>query len=141
MLRRPVEPGQYLAIRYTERLDEAKAVNSVGSKGNNYDNALAETVNALYKAELDRAGERWRTLEEVEFATAAWVHWWNRAASWRLRRCPSGRVRGGLLSPTRRGARRLIPIWESPRIPRAVHYSPTFRFRGLYDAHAGACLG
>ena len=69
--------GQYLAIRYTERLEDAGAVNSVGSKGDSYDNALAETVNGLYKTELiDRRGP-WRSLEDVEAATARWVHWWN----------------------------------------------------------------
>jgi putative transposase len=68
---------QYLAIRYTERLAEAGVVNSVGSKGDSYDNALAETVNGLYKAELIRRRRSWRTTEEVELATAAWVHWWN----------------------------------------------------------------
>ena len=68
---------QYLAIRYTERLDEAKAVNSVGSKGDSYDNALAESVNGLYKAELIRRRKRWRTLGELELSTAAWVHWYN----------------------------------------------------------------
>ena len=77
MLRRPLEFTQYLAIRYTERLDEAKAVNSVGSKGDSYDNALAESVNGLYKAELIRRRKRWRTLGELELATAAWVHWYN----------------------------------------------------------------
>ena len=68
---------QYLAIKYTERLAEAGVVNSVGSKGDSYDNALAETVNGLYKAELIRRRRSWRTTEEVELATAAWVHWWN----------------------------------------------------------------
>ena len=76
MLRRLVEPGQYLSIRYTERLAEAGVVNSVGSKGDSYDNALAETVNGLYKAELIHR-RRWRTVEEVELATSEWVHWWN----------------------------------------------------------------
>jgi len=76
-LRRLVEPGQYLAIRYTERLAEAGVVNSVGSKGDSYDNALAETVNGLYKAELIRRRKRWHSLEELELATAEWVHWWN----------------------------------------------------------------
>ncbi len=61
----------------TTSLDEAKAVNSVGSKGNSYDNALAESVNSLYKAELIRRRKRWRTLGELELATAAWVHWYN----------------------------------------------------------------
>jgi len=68
---------QYLAIRYTERLAEAGVVNSVGSKGDSYDNALAETVNGLYKTELVRRRKRWHSLEELELATAEWVHWWN----------------------------------------------------------------
>ena len=68
---------QYLAIRYTERLADAGAVNSVGSKGDSYDNALAESVNGLYKAELIRRQRNWRTVEEVELATAGWVDWWN----------------------------------------------------------------
>ena len=68
---------QYLAIRYTERLAEAAAVSSVGSKGDSYDNALAESVNGLYKAELINRHGPWRTVEEVELATAEWVHFWN----------------------------------------------------------------
>jgi putative transposase len=69
--------SQYLAIRYTERLEDAGAVNSVGSKGDSYDNALAETVNGLYKAELIGRRGPWRSVEQVELETAAWVHWWN----------------------------------------------------------------
>ena len=69
--------GQYLAIRYTARLEEAGIVPSVGSKGNSYDNALAETVNGLYKAELIRRRGPWRTVDAVAVATAAWVAWWN----------------------------------------------------------------
>jgi putative transposase len=69
---------QYLAIRYTERLAEAGAVTSVGSRGDSYDNALAETVMGLYKTELIRRRGPWRTAEQVELATAAWVDWWNR---------------------------------------------------------------
>ena len=68
---------QYLAIRYTERLADAEAVNSVGSKGDSYDNALAESVNALYKAELIHRRGPWRSVEQVELATAEWVDWWN----------------------------------------------------------------
>jgi putative transposase len=69
---------QYLSIRYTERLAEAEAVSSVGSKGDSYDNALAESVNGLYKTELIRRHKGpWRSVDEVELATAAWVHWWN----------------------------------------------------------------
>lgn len=67
---------QYLSIRYTERLEQAGAAPSVGSVATSYDNALAETVNGLYKAELiDR--NTWPSAGAVELATAAWVAWWN----------------------------------------------------------------
>ena len=69
--------GQYLAIRYSERLGEAGAVASVGSRGDSYDNALAETVNGLFKTELIRRHAPWRTVESVELATLSWVDWWN----------------------------------------------------------------
>ena len=77
MLPRLVESAQYLAIRYSERLEEAGVAASVGSRGDSYDNALAETVNGLYKAELIRRQGPWRTADQVELATAAWVEWWN----------------------------------------------------------------
>ena len=67
---------QYLAIRYTERLAEAGAVTSVGSRGNSYDNALAESFNGLYKAELIRR-RAWRGLDDVEFETLEYVNWFN----------------------------------------------------------------
>ena len=69
---------QYLAIRYTERLAQEGAVTSVGSRGDSYYNALAETVMGLYKTELIRRRGPRRTAEQVELATAAWVDWWNR---------------------------------------------------------------
>ena len=69
--------AQYVAIRYTERLTEAGVEPSVGSVGVSYDNALAETINGLYKAEVIRRGGPWRTLEAVEFATLEWVDWFN----------------------------------------------------------------
>jgi putative transposase len=68
---------QYLSIRYTERLADAEIAASVGSRGDSYDNALAETVNGLYKAELIHRRARWRSVEEVELGTAEWVHFWN----------------------------------------------------------------
>jgi transposase InsO family protein len=77
MLRRQLESTQYLAIRYSERLDEEGAVTSVGSKGDSYDNALAETVNGLYKTELIRRRGPWRTVDHLEVETAKWVDWWN----------------------------------------------------------------
>jgi putative transposase len=69
--------SQYLAIRYTERLAEAGAVTSVGSRGDSYDNALAETIIGLYKTELIRRRGPWRGLDEVEYATLEWVDWFN----------------------------------------------------------------
>ena len=68
---------QYLSIRYTERLAEAGAVASVGSKGDSYDNALAETINGLYKTEVIRRRGPWRSIDDVEFATLEWVDWFN----------------------------------------------------------------
>jgi putative transposase len=68
---------QYLAIRYTERLAEAGAVASVGSKGDSYDNALAESFNGLYKTELIRHRGPWRGLEDVEHATLEYIDWFN----------------------------------------------------------------
>jgi putative transposase len=69
--------GQYLSIRYTERLAEAGAVTSVGSRGDSFDNALAETIIGLYKTELIRRCGPWRGLDEVEYATLEWVDWFN----------------------------------------------------------------
>jgi putative transposase len=68
---------QYLAIRYTERLAEAGVVPSVGSRGDSYDNALAESFNGLYKAELIRHQGPWRGLDDVEYATLEYVDWFN----------------------------------------------------------------
>ena len=68
---------QYLSIRYTERLAEAGIETSVGSRGDSYDNALAESVIGLYKAEVIRHEGPWKGLEEVEFATLEWVDWFN----------------------------------------------------------------
>jgi transposase InsO family protein len=68
---------QYLSIRYTERLAEAGIEPSVGSVGDSYDNALAETIFGLFKAEVIRRNGPWRNIEEVEFATLEWVDWFN----------------------------------------------------------------
>jgi putative transposase len=68
---------QYLSVRYTQRLADEGAVPSVGSRGDSYDNALAEAVNGLYKAELIGRHGPWRTAEQVELATLEWVQWWN----------------------------------------------------------------
>ncbi|HZM07972.1 MAG TPA: IS3 family transposase [Methylocella sp.] len=85
--RRPVHGGglvhhsdrgsQYVSIKYTERLAEAGVEPSVGSVGDSYDNALAETINGLYKAEVIHRRGPWRSFEAVEFATLEWVDWFN----------------------------------------------------------------
>lgn len=85
--RRPVHGGglvhhsdrgsQYVSIKYTERLAEAGIEPSVGSVGDSYDNALAETINGLYKAEVIHRRGPWRNFEAVEFATLEWVDWFN----------------------------------------------------------------
>ena len=77
MLRRLLESAQYLSIRYTERLAEAGIEPSVGSVGDSYDNALAESVIGLFKTEVIRQRGPWRSLEAVEFATLVWVNWFN----------------------------------------------------------------
>jgi putative transposase len=69
--------SQYLSIRYSERLAEAGIEPSVGSRGDSYDNALAETINGLYKAEVIHRRAPWKTRESVEMATLEWVHWFN----------------------------------------------------------------
>jgi putative transposase len=84
VLQGPVEPGQYRAIRYTERLAEAEAeaVASVGSKGDSYDNAMAEAFNSLFKAEcirnpVMRPHGGWASVRDVEIAVAEFVDWFN----------------------------------------------------------------
>ncbi|MGA7135404.1 MAG: IS3 family transposase [Mycobacterium sp.] len=69
--------SQYTSIRFSERLAEAGIQPSVGAVGSSYDNALAETINGLYKTELIKPGKPWRTIDDVELATARWVHWFN----------------------------------------------------------------
>jgi putative transposase len=85
--RRPVRGGglvhhsdrgvQYVSIKYTERLAKAGVEPSVGSVGDSYDNALAETINGLYKAEVIHRRSPWRSFEAVEFATLEWIDWFN----------------------------------------------------------------
>ena len=77
MLRRPFESAQYVSLRYTQRLAEAGIEPSVGSVGDSYDNALAETVIGLFKAEVIHRRGPWRSFEAVEFATLGWVDWFN----------------------------------------------------------------
>ena len=69
--------AQYVSIRYSERLMQAGVEPSVGSTGDSYDNALAETINGLYKTELVRKKGPWKTVEALEWETLNWVHWFN----------------------------------------------------------------
>jgi putative transposase len=77
VLRRPVEPKQYTAIRYAERLTDAGALASIGTIGDSFDNALAESVVGLYKTECVRHDGPFRDLDDLELATADWVWWFN----------------------------------------------------------------
>ena len=76
-MQRPIESTQYLSIRYTERLALAGIEPSVGSRGDSYDNALAETIIGLYKTELVYRHGPWSRLEDVELATLEYVWWFN----------------------------------------------------------------
>src|SRR5699024_8816176 len=69
--------SQYLSLRYTERLREAGVAASVGSTGDAYDNALAETINGLYKTEVVKRQGPWKSRQQLELATLNWVHWFN----------------------------------------------------------------
>ena len=115
--------SQYLAIRYTERLAEAGAVTSVGSRGDSFDNALAETIIGLYKTELIRRRGPWKGLDEVEYATLEWVDWFNHRrllARSGISRRPSSRP------PTTRGrisAARTDSRTRASGKPGAVHTS------------------
>lgn len=86
-----------MSIRYTERLDQEGINPSVGSKGDSYDNALAETINGLYKAELINRRGPWKNRESVELATLQWEHWFNHV-------------------------RRLKPIWGIPPAEAEANY-------------------
>jgi len=80
VLRRPIESAQFTSIRYGERLAEIVAVPYIGTIGDSFDNALAETVNGYYKSELIYGPTQngpWKTIADVELATLGWVHWHN----------------------------------------------------------------
>ncbi len=85
-------------MRYTDRLADAGIAPSVGSRGDSYDNALAESIIGLFKTEVIRRLGPWRHLEAVEFATLDWVDWFNHAPAARADRLrATGGVRGALL--------------------------------------------
>jgi hypothetical protein len=114
VLRRPLESSQYLSFRYSERLADAGIVASVGCKGDSFDNALAETINGLYKTEVIRRCGPWRHADDVEYATLDWVDWFNN------RRLPSSI---GDVPPAeyeamyyREQTQAMAASWNAPRI-------------------------
>jgi len=77
VLLRRIEPGQYTSFRYSDRLAEAGVAASVGSKGDSYDNAMAEALNGTFKAELVKLHGPWRTRGQLEIAIIEWIDWYN----------------------------------------------------------------
>jgi hypothetical protein len=127
VLRRPVESGQYTSIAYTERLCDVGAAPSIGTVGDSYDCAMAESVMWLFKTELHRDPAAleansgpWKGLDDLEAATCAWVSWFNEQAPLRARRLDAGRVRSqqssqvsarcGMREPTRRASGEPRPV-------------------------------
>jgi putative transposase len=125
---RPIDPGlvchsdagsQYVSLACTERLAAAGAVPSVGSVGDAFDNALAETTIGLFKTELFKPRGPWRTAEQVEIAVLEWVDWYNhRRPARALRRHPTRRTRGNPLPSHHRPHRGRIVNELSLRTPR-----------------------
>jgi putative transposase len=112
--------SQYVSIRYSERLAEAGIEPSVGSKGDSYDNALAETINGLYKAEMIHRRGPWKTREAVELATLEWVSWFNH------HRCsnPSATSRRPKLRQTTTGNSPVRPPWWRPDLNQTASTKP-----------------
>ena len=110
---------QYLSTRYTERLALAGIEPSVGSRGDSYDNALAETIIGLYKTELIRPRGPWRNLEDIELATLEWVWWFNHHRLFEPHgHIPPGRVRRVVLFESERSSRASdTQVKQSPMNP------------------------
>ncbi len=104
---------QYVAIRYTQRLAEAGAVASVGSRGDSYDNALAEAYNSLFKADLVRNKGPWKGIDDLEIAVAEYVDWFNHR-----------RLHGEIGLITRRVRRQALPSQPRPDTRRSVTSEP-----------------
>ena len=122
--------SQYVSIRYTERLAEAGVEPSVGSVGDSYDNALAETINGLYKAEVIRRRGPWRSLEAVEFATLDMGRLVQQSpTAGAHRQHPAGRSRGTLLChAARAGHGSVTQTKQSPANPVRFSLTETPRY-------------
>ncbi len=124
---------QYRALRYTKRLAEQDLVASVGSRGDSYDNALAEAFNSLFKAELIRNRHKgpWRDIEDLEIAVAEYIDWFGPSTDPRRDRLrPTGRVR----SPTRRGR----TTTRARRRPHRHQITTLYKTRGLTSGSTSA---
>lgn len=109
---------QYLSIRYSERLAEAGITASVGSVGDSYDIALAETINGLYKTEVIRKRAPWRNVDEVEYATLEWIDWFNKRRLLEpIGDMPPAEYEAYVLSETGSGDGRLSQTKNSPENP------------------------
>ena len=124
--------SQFTSLRYGERLAEIGAVPSIGTVGDSYDNALAETVNGYYKAELIRGPARtgpWKSVEDVEIATLGWVHWHNTARlHGYLRDVPPTEFEAAFYAASRRG--RPTSPWSKSNSP-SLHQTQGASVRGL----------
>ncbi len=131
---------QYLSFRYTERLEEARIAPSVGSVGNSYDNAMAESVIGLYKTEVIRRRGPWKGIDDVEYATLEWVDWFNHRRLFEpIGPRATGGVRGRLLSKGgltgRRGTQRTEPPVKPGRFTgRCVNRLPVLMALGAQGA-------
>ena len=124
---------QYTSIRFSQRLAEAAIQPSVGAVGSSYDNALAETINGLYKTELIKPGKPWRTIEDVELATACWIEWFNDHRLYEYCGDVASRTRGCLLRSRPETSRRLrSQIKQSPDSPGRFKLPPG---AGRVDRH------
>jgi putative transposase len=114
--------NQYLSIRYSERLKQAGITASVGSKGDSYDNALAETIIGLYKTEVIHHEGPWKNIADVEVATLKWVHWFTSSF---------------LSVPSREGLRKLEVKFNYHRLLEPIGYIPPVEYEQAYYQQQG----
>lgn len=120
--------SQYLAIRYTERLAEAGAVTSVGSRGDSYDNALAESFHGLYKTQLIHLEGPWQGLNDVEYATLDYIDWFNRRRlHGEIGMVPPAEFEATFYDQPTAAAHRRVPITGASMKPGAVQYDGAIR--------------
>lgn len=122
--------SQYLSIRYTDRLADAGAVSSVGSRGDSYDNALAESTIGLYKTELIHRHGPWKGLDDVELATMEYIDWYN-----------NRRLHSALPGPSTRRIRSPLPHRDQLSYPHSSHVTRSPRNPARFRKRSVACCG